>query len=221
MPKNLLAGAATFAHLIGRPAASKRAEDDKEREDPEDPKDKKDKEARAKRAEEDDKTRDEDENKKARAEDEDREDRDENKDRDAKKKSKARADDDGDDPEDKEDETDAKALAARQRERARCAAIFASPHAAARPDVAAHLAFGTGLSRAAALDVLAAVAAGEGPRAPRKAGGPMGALWARMDGQTNPNVGTPAEAPFGAPSAADPKAVAARMLASAARARGE
>lgn len=194
MPKNLLAGA-SFAHLLGRPVAAKRAEeDDKERDEDED------KKSRSKRGEEGDKKPSDD--KDARAEEED----DEEDEPQAKKKARRASDD-----EDDEDEGDAKAQAARGRERARCAAIFASPHAAARPDVAAQLAFGTTLSRGEALNVLAAVGAGEAPRA-RKGG-----LAARMDGQANPNVGTPAEAP----AANDSSALAARMLASARKARGE
>jgi hypothetical protein len=200
MPKNLLASA-SFAHLLGRPAAAKRAEEDeKERED------------KAKRAKSSEDDGEEDDDKKpsddkdARAEEEDGE-----EDEPQAKKKARRASDDEDD----EDEGDAKALAARGRERARCAAIFASPHAAARPDVAAHLAFGTTLSRREALNVLAAVGSNES-RTARK-----GNLAARMDQQTNPNVGTPPEAHFGAPAASDPSALAARMLASARKARGE
>lgn len=82
----------------------------------------------------------------------------------AKKKSKA-AEDDDDDTDDK-DEAHADRGPARRRERARCAAIFASPHAARRPDMAAYLAFGTSLSRTTALNTLAAVAMGERTPAP-------------------------------------------------------
>jgi hypothetical protein len=62
---------------------------------------------------------------------------------------------------DDDDSGDSKANAIRLKERARCSAIFAHPAAAKRPDMAAHLAFGTNLSRAAAIDTLKAVAAGE------------------------------------------------------------
>jgi hypothetical protein len=77
----------------------------------------------------------------------------------AKKAKKAR--DAGDDDTDEEDETDASASVFRHRERARCAAIFAAPAAAKRPDMAAYLAFGTNLPRTAAINTLKAVAAGE------------------------------------------------------------
>ena len=61
------------------------------------------------------------------------------------------------------DKGDAKATAARKRERARCAAIFASKHAATRPDLAAHLAFETGMGRKAACAMLRTAAAGSEP----------------------------------------------------------
>ena len=192
---NPLAGTSAFAHLLGRPAAAKRAEEDEDER-------KKDEEARAKAkaAEDEDKKKDEEARAKA-EEDEDKR----KKDEEVRKKAKAEGDDE-------DDEDDAKASAARRRERARCAAIFASPHAAVRPDVAAALAFGTDMSRAEACNVLAAVAAGEAPRAARGAG----RLAERMDRSPNPDVGTPGEAP----AANDPAAVAQRMLASAAKARG-
>ncbi|HHL0960523.1 TPA: hypothetical protein ACQVH3_005342, partial [Serratia marcescens] len=74
-------------------------------------------------------------------------------------------DDDGDDrvddPADKE---------ARMDERHRCARIFSSPFAAANPALAASLAFNTGMSSAAAIQVMAssgtAVSPSAGPRRP-------------------------------------------------------
>ncbi len=74
--------------------------------------------------------------------------------------SRKRRDDDDDD--DERDDDDPDASAARGRERARCAAIFASPHAAVRPDMAAHYAFGTDLTRRQALRALEATTAGHG-----------------------------------------------------------
>lgn len=207
MPKNLLGGA-SFAHLLGRPAAAKRAEEDeKDRRDEDGDRGEGGKAKGAKRAEDDE--GDDSKKKDARAEDDDRKDRDDDKDRDAKAKSRRASDDE----DDEDDEADAKAMAARRRERARCSAIFASPHAAVRPDVAAQLAFGTGMRAPEALNVLAAVAAGEAPRASRGAG----RLAERMDRTPNPDVGTPSG---DAARAGAPDAVAARMLASAKKARG-
>ena len=79
------------------------------------------------------------------------------------------AEDDGDDPDaseddDSEDDGDddrkeSKAVKnARAAERKRCARIFGSKHAAANPSLAASLAFNTGMSSAAAINVLASSA---------------------------------------------------------------
>lgn len=83
----------------------------------------------------------------------------------SRKKAKGkRADDDSDDPDgDEDDEADPQARAARKRERARCAAIFGSKSAGKRPDLAAHLAFNTGLPRREAIGLLKAAAAGDEP----------------------------------------------------------
>ena len=92
-------------------------------------------------------------------EDEKRQREKEEHDEDLKRSRKGRADDD-DDGEDERDGDDPAAAAARGRERARCAAIFASPHAAVRPDMAAHYAFATDLTRRQARRALAATTAG-------------------------------------------------------------
>ena len=74
---------------------------------------------------------------------------------------------DGDDvdAEDREKEKTAARKAGRMAERARCKAIFASPAAGARPDVAAQLAFTTGMSAPRAIGLLQSAAAGGSSRA--------------------------------------------------------
>ncbi|WP_341799959.1 hypothetical protein [Klebsiella michiganensis] len=141
----------SFAHLLGRGASASEEEEDK-----------KSKKAKARRAEEDE--RDDD------AEDEDRDDDAEEDERDDD------AEDDGDDPDasedddsDDDDRKESKAVkSARIAERKRCARIFGSKHAAANPSLAASLAFNTGMSAAAAIDVLASTAPASQPQATRK-----------------------------------------------------
>lgn len=144
----------SFAHLLGRGASASEEEEDK-----------KSKKAKARRAEEDE--RDDD------AEDEDRDDDAEDDERDDD------AEDDGDDPDASEDDDsdddgdddrkESKAVkSARIAERKRCATIFRSKHAAANPSLAASLAFNTGMSSAAAIDVLASTAPAPQPQATRK-----------------------------------------------------
>lgn len=134
----------SFAHLIGLgPSASEEEED------------KKAKKAKARRAEKDEREDD--------ADDDERDDDAEEDERDDD------AEDDGDDPDaseddDSEDDGDddrkeSKAVKnARAAERKRCARIFGSKHAAANPSLAASLAFNTGMSSAAAINVLASSA---------------------------------------------------------------
>lgn len=80
----------------------------------------------------------------------------------AKKAKGKKASDDEECAEEGDDDEDvAKAAKAGRRfERARCAAIFAADAAAVRPDMAAHLAFETGMSAAAAVALLETAAAG-------------------------------------------------------------
>jgi hypothetical protein len=74
------------------------------------------------------------------------------------------SEDDGDD-----DRKESKAVKnARAAERKRCARIFGSKHAAANPSLAASLAFNTGMSSAAAINVLASTAPASAPAATRK-----------------------------------------------------
>ncbi|HCT2142731.1 TPA: hypothetical protein OTQ49_000879 [Raoultella ornithinolytica] len=137
----------SFAHLIGLGASASEEEDDK-----------KSKKAKARRAEEDE--RDDD------AEDDDRDDDAEEDERDDD------AEDDDNDPDASEEDDDRKegkaAKSARIAERKRCARIFGSKHAAANPSLAASLAFNTGMSAAAAIDVLASTAPATQPQATRK-----------------------------------------------------
>jgi len=125
------------------------------------------------------------------------------------KKAKSAKNDDDADAEGDDDSEEAKA--ARKAERARCAAIFGAKAAASRPDMAAHLAFETGMSAAAAIRMLGAIAAGQ----------PKGAsLASRMSSVKPPVVGSelPRDAqPQGSAAAATAKAI----VAAAARARGE
>lgn len=135
-------GFLNFSHLLGRaPSASEEDEDDKE------------KGKRARKAE-DDKKKDGDD---CCEEDDD------NKKEGKKGADDGDDDDSGDDPdaeedddEDKDEKKDVKK--GRKAERDRCAAIFASQHAAGRPSLAASLAFNTNMPAKAAIGVLASSA---------------------------------------------------------------
>lgn len=164
-----------------------RAEDDEDDDksasdddDQEPPKDKKGKKAKAGRRADDD-----DDDDGQRAEDEDDEkDASDDDDQDppkGKKGKKAKAgrraddDEDGDDDEDAEDDDDKQemsgrsaAASARRRERARCAAIFASKHAANNIPLAASLAFDTTMTRKEATAVLKSQAGRSSAPEPRR-----------------------------------------------------
>ncbi|HBM3131065.1 TPA: hypothetical protein LVL98_004839 [Klebsiella michiganensis] len=135
----------SFAHLLGRGASASEEEEDK-----------KAKKAKARRAEEDKRDDDPDASDDDPDDDPDASDDDPDDDPDA-------SDDDGDD-----DRKESKAVKnARIAERKRCATIFRSKHAAANPSLAASLAFNTGMSSAAAIDVLASTAPVSQPKATR------------------------------------------------------
>ena len=198
MAQKTFAGGSRFAHLLGRGkrATAAKAEDTDEDEEMK---------GRAKKAEDGGDTSDPDENEDKKKDelddtadehtddegkadpeaDEDPDDEDARKAKRAKAKAKA---EEGDDDSDDKDEKDAKASAVRRRERARCAAIFAAPAAASRPDFAAHLAFGTSMNRSSAVAMLEAASAGHGdddrpqPRGSRS-------LRQRMERAPAPNVG--------------------------------
>jgi hypothetical protein len=185
-----------FAHLLGLPAAAARAEEDDDKKQRPDESG----EDYAKRMEGDDKDGDEKDEKgakKAEGGDDDAGDGDDQ----SKAKGKAEGDN-----EDEEGEEDDKEKAARKSERARCAAIFASPAAGVRPDMAAHLAFNTDLSAKAAVEMLGAFAAG--------AAQPSN-LASRMSGVKTPNVGASAPAAKQATGAA----AAANMIIEAGKKR--
>lgn len=78
-----------------------------------------------------------------------------------KSKSKKAESDDEDEGDDSKEEMTGKSASARarKRERERCAAIFASPHAASNIQMAAKLAFNTTLSRKEAIEVLSTMTA--------------------------------------------------------------
>jgi hypothetical protein len=158
----------TFAHLLGlgSPSAAKpRAEDD------DDKKKRDEEEAAAAKKKADEDESDEEMRKKAAA------------------KKKAEDDDQKDDDKDDRDDDD-KSKAATLRERARCAAIFASPAAGVRPDMAGHLAFKTGMSTKDAIASLEVSAQGFKP--PAAAG--RTTLADRMTLSPNPDLGSDADA---------------------------
>ncbi|HDX8338987.1 TPA: hypothetical protein ROU65_005910 [Raoultella ornithinolytica] len=165
----------SFAHLIGLGASASEEEDDK-----------KSKRAKARRAEEDE--RDDD------AEDDDRDDDAEEDERDDDAEDDddpdASEEDDSDDDDDRKEGNAAKS--ARIAERKRCARIFGSKHAAANPSLAASLAFNTGMSSAAAIDVLASTAPASQPQATRKR-----SLDQRMQESENVRLGQDGEKPSG------------------------
>lgn len=137
----------SFAHLLGRGASASEEEEDK-----------KAKKAKARRAEEEQEEEAEEEEQEEEAEEEE-------EDPDAEEEEdEPDAEDDGDD-----DRKESKAVkSARIAERKRCARIFGSKHAAANPSLAASLAFNTGMSSAAAINVLASTAQVSQPQATRK-----------------------------------------------------
>jgi hypothetical protein len=193
MRQTLMAGGSTFAHLLARDGiAGARAEkeddnDDKkaatkaEKEEDEDEED--DKKKAEKKDEDEDDEEEDDGEKKAETSDDEEE---------ASTRSRSRRAKSGDE-DDEDDKKNAKASAARARERARCAAIFATKAAGRRPDVAAHLAFGTDLPRSAVINTLKAVAAGE--RREEVVQGQRPDLRSRMGAQPRYEVGTEEERP--------------------------
>lgn len=226
MARSALAQATSFAHLIGIGRTPRAAEDDDERKQKEgesdaDYKDRMDKldgkqGSKPKTQDEDEEMEEIDDERKRREgeSDEDYQERMDELDeadaaaaRRASRKAKLA---DGDDA-DEADDADPKASAARRRERARCAAIFASPAAAKRPDIAAHLAFGTSLTRTAAINTLTAVAAGERQGADPKAG-----LRSRMAREPQYEVGTEEERK----PKSGPDAFAAKMVVADRKRRG-
>lgn len=178
----------TFAHLIGRKAKATEEDDEKTRK------------AKGRRVEDDD----EEEN--AENDDPESEDQDDEKEgRKAKKAKSKKAEDDDEDPdaeddenaegddEDAEDDEDNKDVKkGRRAERKRCARIFGSKAAAARPDMAAHLAFNTNLSSSEAISTLKAMGGVSAQQSNRRS------LDARMREEEQVRLGQDAEvAPTG------------------------
>ncbi|MEY0015240.1 hypothetical protein AB7W42_10300 [Providencia rettgeri] len=178
----------TFAHLIGRKAKATEEDDEKTHK------------AKGRRAEDDD------EEEKAENDDPESEDQDDEKEgRKAKKAKSKKAEDDDEDPdaeddenaegddEDAEDDEDNKDVKkGRRAERQRCARIFGSKAAAARPDMAAHLAFNTNLSSSEAISTLKAMGGVSAPQSNRRS------LDARMREEEQVRLGQDAEvAPTG------------------------
>ena len=178
----------TFAHLIGRKAKATEEDDEKTRK------------VKGRRVEDDD----EEEN--AENDDLESEDQDDEKEgRKAKKAKSKKAEDDDEDPdaeddenaegddEDAEDDEDNKDVKkGRRAERKRCARIFGSKAAAARPDMAAHLAFNTNLSSSEAISTLKAMGGVSAPQSNRRS------LDARMREEEQVRLGQDAEvAPTG------------------------
>ncbi|WP_435781805.1 hypothetical protein [Providencia hangzhouensis] len=182
----------TFAHLIGRKAKATEEDDEKTRK------------AKGRRVEDDD----EEEN--AENDDPESEDQDDEKEgRKAKKAKSKKAEDDDEDPdaeddenaegddEDAEDDEDNKDVKkGRRAERKRCARIFGSKAAAARPDMAAHLAFNTNLSSSEAISTLKAMGSTPAPQSNRRS------LDARMREEEQVRLGQDAQvAPEGSAEA--------------------
>ena len=178
----------TFAHLIGRKAKATEEDDEKTRK------------AKGRRVEDDD----EEEN--AENDDPESEDQDDEKEGRKAKRAKSKiAEDDDEDPdaeddenaegddEDAEDDEDNKDVKkGRRAERKRCARIFGSKAAAARPDMAAHLAFNTNLSSSEAISTLKAMGGVSAPQSNRRS------LDARMREEEQVRLGQDAEvAPTG------------------------
>ena len=167
----LKASTSPFAHLARAPKAAD-GDDDTKKKDDAAKKAKADDEGEGDDTKNDDKKKDDAKKaKKAKADDGDDKDSDDGDDADedsdddkkkddAKKAKKAKADD-GDDDDMEDEEQDKDARAARARERSRIRAILVSEPGKANPVAAAHLATGTSMPRAHAIEMLAAMQAGQ------------------------------------------------------------
>lgn len=180
-----LISALPYAHLLGIASAAKVEEDSNDKKQRND---------------------ESDEDYANRMDDEDAEGEDESDPKNKPPKGKKAAKEEEDDTEDDGD----KEKAARTSERARCAAIFQCAGAGVRPDVAAHLAFSTDMSSAAAIAMLKTVAAG----CPQK----KNSLASRMDEVKTPNVGADGAA---VPDGNSAQGIAAFVAAASKKARGQ
>ncbi len=161
-----LASKIPFAHLLGV-QRSARAEDDEEVK-------------KSKHAEEEPEAEDDDKDPDAQ-EDENNPDAEDGDDDPEVSEEDPDAEDDDSDAE--EDDKEPSAKKAKLAERKRCKAIFNCSAAGVRPDMAAHLAFNTGLSAKTAIGMLKQAAAVQ----PKKSG-----LQARMSEQNLPKIGSDA-----------------------------
>jgi hypothetical protein len=218
MARSALAQATNFAHLLrfGRgesaqpapvtalesPLAAMAAEDD----DDDDKDDKDDKKARRAKSKEGD-------------EDDDKDDKDDKKSKRARSKSKSAEDDDDEEQARAEHDDAISTRAIRLQERARCAAIFATAAAARRPDMAAYFAFGTELSREAAIDALQAIVNGEPVKPVAEAPPPArrASLTERMAQEPRYEVAPEVEKP----AQTGPEAFAAAVIAADKKRRGQ
>jgi hypothetical protein len=231
MRQSLMAGASSFAHLLGRgpKVAAAKPEDEQREGESDSDYEKRKKEGSHASAESDeleqgDDESDEDFEKRKKDAAEDKKDDDESEDEHkarvkankAKRAKRARAEEDGDDDEEGDDGSDGAdmrkkgARSARLRERARCSAIFADAAAGKNPALAAQLAFGTDLPRTQAINVLRAggLAVASGPRRP--------SLDERMASVKVPVIGNgDAAGPTGA------QGTAAQIIAAGKKRRGE
>lgn len=196
-----------FAHLLGIKAAKA--------EDSEDDEDKKKDEAKAESDEDDECAEAEDGQEPERKPDEDKEKET------GKKSKKAKAegdegdencDENCDEDEEEDEEEEGKPSASVLRERNRCARIIAHGIKTGAVRQAGVLAFDTSMSAKAAIASLDAVRADGSSK-----GNAASTLASRMSGVATPHVRPDA----GRPNPNDPKAVAAQILAAAAKARGE
>ncbi|TOQ37548.1 hypothetical protein, partial [Vibrio parahaemolyticus] len=94
----------------------------------------------------------------------------------------------GDDEDGEDDEDNKDVKKGRRAERKRCARIFGSKAAAARPDMAAHLAFNTNLSSSEAISTLKAMGGAPEPQSNRRS------LDARMREEEQVRLGQDAQA---------------------------
>lgn len=209
----MLARATNFAHLLGMKPRSARAKEEEEQRRAEE----KENEQEAAAAEE------EEEEEEAEEEEDERRGKKGKKAKKAKKAKRVEEEEEDPDAEEEEEEEEAeeeeddkKAKGYRSGYRdalARCAAVFAAPAAAARPDIAAQLAFDPNnrMSAKQMVDVVTAAANGM-PRGGRSS------LHERMQGVHVASAGPGGGAP---PAKGSPEATAAEIAAAVAKARGK
>jgi hypothetical protein len=204
MKVSLMAGASSFASLLGRgvpKAAAAESDDDKKRDNESD-------EDYAKRMEEKDDKKKEEESAAKKAEEDDKKKKDEEE---SAKKAAESGDDEGDDNSDDEDMRNKGTRSARMRERARIATIFSAAAADTNIKQAMVIALTTSLPRTQGVALLNAGAAVAAPPAPASATPARVTLADRMASQVDIRLG--ANPGSGAPDMTTAKGVAAFALA--------